>query len=344
MQALTQPLVKLSARIGQDPLLTQAAGGNTSIKADGVLWVKASGKWLAEADKEPMFVPVDLAGVRRRIAAGEADPARPEVLEAPGVQGLRPSIETTLHALMPHPVVLHVHSVNTIAWAARADGESRIAQCLNGLNWAWVPYCRPGLPLTQAVARVMQTRNPDVLIIANHGPVLGAADCAAAEDLLEELERRLRLRPRAAPAPDLARLQDLARNSDYRLPKYARSHGMATDPVSLRIATGGSLYPDHVVFLGVGATELRLGEDFAAVNARCAAQGHGEPALLLIAGAGVLMRASLPAGAEEMVQCLADVTARIPEDAPVSYLTEEQNAELLDWDAEKYRRSLAAAR
>lgn len=126
------------------------------------------------------------------------------------MQGLRPSIETTLHALMPHPVVLHVHSVNTIAWAARADGKEQIAKRLEGLNWAWVPYCRPGLPLTQAVTKVMATESPDILIIANHGPVLGADDCAAAEVLLAELERRLHLQPRAAPAPDLARLRALA--------------------------------------------------------------------------------------------------------------------------------------
>ena len=35
-----------SARIGADPLLIQAAGGNTSVKADGVMWIKASGTWL----------------------------------------------------------------------------------------------------------------------------------------------------------------------------------------------------------------------------------------------------------------------------------------------------------
>ncbi len=42
-------LLELSARIGADPMLTQASTGNTSIKLDGVLWIKASGKWLARA-------------------------------------------------------------------------------------------------------------------------------------------------------------------------------------------------------------------------------------------------------------------------------------------------------
>ena len=39
-------LRKLSARVGSDPLLVQAAGGNTSLKDKGVMWIKASGTWL----------------------------------------------------------------------------------------------------------------------------------------------------------------------------------------------------------------------------------------------------------------------------------------------------------
>jgi len=38
------PLVQLSARVGRDPLLVQASSGNTSMKLDGVLWIKALGQ------------------------------------------------------------------------------------------------------------------------------------------------------------------------------------------------------------------------------------------------------------------------------------------------------------
>lgn len=48
----------LSARVGADPLLVQAAGGNTSIKGDGVMWIKASGTWLRDATAREIMVPV----------------------------------------------------------------------------------------------------------------------------------------------------------------------------------------------------------------------------------------------------------------------------------------------
>jgi len=41
-----------------------------------------------------------------------------------------------------------------------------------------------------------------------------------------------------------------------------------------------------------------------------------------------------------LAQCLGDVLLRLPERTPVQIITAEQNAELLDWDAEKYRQAL----
>jgi rhamnose utilization protein RhaD (predicted bifunctional aldolase and dehydrogenase) len=46
----------------------QASSGNTSIKLDGTLWIKASGKWLAHANEETL-VPIDLAALRENLRA-----------------------------------------------------------------------------------------------------------------------------------------------------------------------------------------------------------------------------------------------------------------------------------
>src|SRR5271168_2059028 len=119
-------LRSLSAKLGRDPLLVQAASGNTSIKINGTLWIKASGKWLADADQEEIFVPVNMA-----------------TMSAGGVN-LTPSIETAMHAVLPHRVVIHVHSVNAISWAVQENGAARLAERLAGLSWAWIPYVASG--------------------------------------------------------------------------------------------------------------------------------------------------------------------------------------------------------
>ena len=53
-------LKELSAKLGNDLSLIQASGGNTSIKFDGKLLVKASGKKLKNALNEDIFVSLDL--------------------------------------------------------------------------------------------------------------------------------------------------------------------------------------------------------------------------------------------------------------------------------------------
>ncbi len=44
---------------------------------------------------------------------------------------------------MPQKVVVHVHCVETIAVAVRADAEVVLAEKLAGLPYAFVPYARP---------------------------------------------------------------------------------------------------------------------------------------------------------------------------------------------------------
>lgn len=329
--------VALSARLGADPLLVQAAGGNTSIKRDGALWIKASGKELRAAQADAIFVPVDLAGVRAGIERDEADPTAGRVQ---GDTALRPSIETTLHALLPQRVVLHLHSVNALAWEVRSDGEARVAERLAGLPWAWVPYHRPGLPLTRAV-RAPAAAGVAVLALANHGIVVGADDCIAGEALVREVERRLAVAARPAPPPAASRLVDFANASGYRPAADPVVHALATDAACLAWARQGVLYPDHVVFLGGEACVV---DDLAALSGAVAAhraRNGAEPAALLVPGAGVLVAARAPAAAEEMLRCQAEVLLRLPAGTAIRCLSAAAVGELLNWDAEKFRQRLA---
>ncbi len=181
-------LLRLSARVGSDPLLVQASSGNTSIKLDGVLWIKASGKWLARASDDDWLVPVSLADVRAGLQ-------RDQEVSTSGA-----SIETAMHAVIAAKVVIHVHSVNTICWAVRADGRERVAEKLAGLKWSWIPYSGSGLPLAQAIrAEIARSPESNVFVLANHGLVVCGDNCRAAELILDEVENRLAVPPRSQP-------------------------------------------------------------------------------------------------------------------------------------------------
>jgi rhamnose utilization protein RhaD (predicted bifunctional aldolase and dehydrogenase) len=134
----------------------------------------------------------------------------------------------------------------------------------------------------------------------------------------------LALDPIAVHAADLGDLPD------GWVPGPPSLSHIARDPARLAMATGGSLYPDHVIFCGVGA-----------LAADVPPKGDTPP-FVLIPGKGALLRADASAGAQALAQCLGDVLLRVATGAELRYLTLEENGDLLNWDAEKYRQALNA--
>jgi rhamnose utilization protein RhaD (predicted bifunctional aldolase and dehydrogenase) len=332
-----QDLIALAASLGRDRLLVQGPGGNISLKQDGVMWVKASGTWMMEAESRPILIPVDFTAVLDGLAAG--DPAcetcssfvRHDLTRS----ALRPSIETTLHAVMPQKVVVHVHCVETISIACLADAADRLAASLQGLNWAFVPYVRPGASLGRAMVEHMRN-GTNILVLGKHGLVVAGDTVDEAAQLRAEVSRRLARVARAAPRADREMLRR-AQGGGYSPAEDDALHAIATDPVSLAAARCGSLYPDHVVFLGPGIVETDTTE-----TATDAARRAGRPdaPIVIVPGAGVLLHGAATPSALALARCLADVTCRLAGNDPVDPLSATDEAQLLDWDAEKYRQSL----
>jgi rhamnose utilization protein RhaD (predicted bifunctional aldolase and dehydrogenase) len=153
-----------------------------------------------------------------------------------------------------------------------------------------------------------------------------------------EVSRRLARATRAAPVADRDALE-CAQGGGYSIAEDHRWHAIATDPISFAAAARGSLYPDHVVFLGPGIVTTEAGE-----NAADAARRSGRIAvpLIVVPGAGVLLHEAATPAARALIRCLADVTCRLPINAPIEPLSPDDEAQLLNWDAEKYRQSLDA--
>jgi rhamnose utilization protein RhaD (predicted bifunctional aldolase and dehydrogenase) len=330
------PLVRLSARVGRDPLLVQASSGNTSIKLDGVLWIKASGKWMADADRHEMFVPISLAEAREQLERHtdlvvDAAPSAAQPMSAP--------IETFMHAVVPHRVVVHVHSVNAIAWAVRQDAQSELAQRLSGLRWHWIPYVPSGRPLAREMEKVASRRpDTDVVVLGNHGLVICGEDCNAVEDLLGEVERRLAIVPRRAPMARRGLLEQLACISPWRLPEMEAVHALGTDATSRRILRGGVLYPCQAIFLGQPAPMMPCSVPVSDVRDGVGGQYVHRP-FLIVEGSGVMLSQKITHAELAVLSGLVEVVQRIGPSAPVRYLTPSDAADVLSGAGVSYRAS-----
>lgn len=330
------PLRELSARVGSNPLLVQASSGNTSIKADGFLWIKASGKWLQDAGREEMFVPVELAAVSNCL---ERNIGLPQDCASTSVKPLSPSIETFLHAVLPQRVVVHVHSVNTIAWAVRHDAKAQLALRLSGLRWCLVPYASSGAPLAKEIGKTISADpRMNVFILANHGLVVCGEDCEAAQTLLYEVERRLEVEPRKAPEIGRERLAQLTEATQWRLPDSDALHALGTDPVSLRIVTGGVLYPCQALFLGRHAPVAPRSIPVSQMECWIDKQ-LGVQSFVILEESGVLVSAGIGRAELAMLGGLAQVTQRLEAGAPIRYLPESDVSDVLTADGLHYRDS-----
>ncbi|AXV16797.1 aldolase [Neorhizobium sp. SOG26] len=335
--------IALSRKIGSDILKTQGAGGNTSLKSHGVMWVKASGTWLSEAGAKEIMVPVEVAPLLEALRSGDprAEKSTDFVVGALNLSGLRPSIETSFHAALQHRVVAHYHCVNTIAHAVVADRDERLKARmakLPDLKWATIPYRRPGVPLAIEIDKFAHDR-PDVLILFNHGVIVCGDSVEEVAERIERVTGALEIEPRQTNSPDMPALSVIASGSGFKPAGDPVSHRTALDDVSIRTATGGSLYPDHVIFLGTRIGVLAPGET-AADFMRAAGGDEPAPKMLIAPNKGVLVSEELTPGGEVMARCLADVVTRIPDDATLAYIGANGEHELTNWEAEQYRQAL----
>lgn len=337
---LTSTFRAVSARVGADRMHVQGAGGNTSLKLDAdSMLVKASGYLLKDAEHKDMFARVAFERVREALATAAADPLRGSFDDA----GLRPSIEATLHALLPHRVVLHTHSLAVLRAACLEDSRQLLHAALAGVPWAFVEYQRPGTPLALAVQRALVDR-PDtcVLVLENHGVVVGADTPLAAEAVLDQVCARLNGPRRAVTqAPDLEALATLAQRHGLVLPSDPEVHGLALHPRHVALAQAGTLYPDHVVFLGPKVGVLSVDDAQPAPGEALTPGSPMGPKLWLVPGSGALLARDLSAPALEMARCLADLVSLLPDAAVCRYLSAHDEAELLGMEEEKYRQALA---
>jgi rhamnose utilization protein RhaD (predicted bifunctional aldolase and dehydrogenase) len=331
---LLGPLRVVSARLGADLRHVQGPGGNTSVKVSATaMYIKASGYRLAEANERDIFTLADFAALRVAVrAGGDAMPTGNA-----DVNASRPSIEAAVHAVLPHRYVVHTHTLSAIATCCRADAIAVLRERVAGCRWTWVDYATPGLALARRVLAAAEAE-PDacVFFLANHGLIVGADTAEEAESTVNAIDQAIGAPPRV-PAASLDHGELATQSRRYQLvrPSNDEVHNLALDPVAMAIVTGGSLYPDHVVFLGAGVGTLPPDEGPARQPASL------RPKLWLVPGKCSLIEPGLPPAAELMALALARVAGQIPQGVRVRYLSAADEAELDGMAAEQHRRRLA---
>jgi len=169
-----------SRLLGNEPRLVLHGGGNTSVKTTAtdmlgepveVLCVKGSGWDLG--DIEPPGLPaVRLEPLRRMArlnAMTDEDMVNAQRINLLDASAPNPSVETLLHAFLPHKFVDHTHA-NAVLALTDQDGGDDLCRSVFGRRMGYVPYIMPGFALARAAKEVFEA-DPTVegLILLKHG-------------------------------------------------------------------------------------------------------------------------------------------------------------------------------
>ena len=163
---------------------------------------------------------------------------------------------------MPNTVVAHVHALNTIAVSLQPELDAAVAEALSGLKWVRLPYVMPGAPLADSVGQALAAEAADIVILENHSLVVGGETTEEVSERVHDVERRLsplmRDTAELAPVPPI----DTARLSadGFTAVEDEDISRLAFDDRALMAASAGTLYPDHVVFLGPSIAMAETGE------------------------------------------------------------------------------------
>ncbi|MDD4108784.1 MAG: class II aldolase/adducin family protein, partial [Prolixibacteraceae bacterium] len=198
-------LIRISRYYGGNKEFVIAGGGNTSWKDEKRLFIKASGINLGEID-ESGFCILDrekLNQIPKQKYSSDPAVREEEVKNAlmdartETASGLRPSVETSLHNLFRQRYVVHTHStlVNGLMCSRNA---ARKALEIFGEEVLYIPYSDPGFTLFTLIAEKIAeynnkfNRDPDIVLIQNHGVFVAADSTDGIENIYREIEEKLR--------------------------------------------------------------------------------------------------------------------------------------------------------
>ncbi len=216
--------------LGSEPRLVLHGGGNTSIKAlttdllgevTEVVCVKASGGDMATLDETrlPALRLDRLHKLRTRDSLPDED--MPLVLRDALIDPTapNPSVETLLHAFLPHKFVDHTHANAVLSLTDQEDSDLFCVD-VYGSRMGIVPYIMPGFSLAVCATGIYgQKPKVEGLILQKHGIVtFGSSARESYERMIEMVSlaedrlaknRKAVFVPAPMPAP-VARLADIA--------------------------------------------------------------------------------------------------------------------------------------
>ncbi len=320
---------ELCAKLGFNPLLSQGAGGNYSWKSEDSLFIKASGMWLSDAQIKNIFVELNRIQYLAELKKNNFDIDLMNYSQ----YGLKPSIETSMHALLAQKYVIHLHPVKVLSVLIQNNWQSLIQEKFKNTLIAFnlVGYHKPGKDLAEAID-IANNQNPNVnlFFLKNHGIIIAENDFESFKNLLS---KTLTLFFDEGPANQDSytselEISDIPNYLNFKHPAISKL--ISEDIFQKTLEQNWRLYPDHLVFMGmhpIFVSKFNLADS----------EKKDFPVIFFDPSKGCYIHENHTKAQLAQLKCYFDVLLSVNDYSSIDSLTESDSLELLNWDAEKYR-------
>ena len=348
------PLIEISRRYGADSSYVLLGGGNTSVKEDGILYVKASGHALGGID-EGGFVRMDLSKLDRiwHKTYSDDDEAREDEVLAdmmacrlPG-ETSRPSVEALLHALLPFPYVVHLHPalINGITCAQRGrSDEAPLFRCpLGGVGQAGLhPGERGAHPDGRSLLSDDLSREPRHFVGSDSIEGIEGIYDHVMGTIEEALVRKPDFKQMPYDEEEVASLTKVLESESgqrvlFACNKEIRSflaNATTFEPVS------SSFTPDHIVYAGFKPLWIERGTDVKAAYRSFEKEYDGAAKIVCVERLGVFS-----VGEKPLPLFLDTVAIAVYSESfgGPKFMTGEMIEFIRNWEVERYRAQVTNA-
>jgi len=177
--------------------------------------------------------------------------------------------------------------------------------------------------------------------LENHGLIISGNNHIELLEIQKDIVKRIKIQNREIPEVNFCLLNKLLifimnKSIQAKIPRFKSIHSLAIDKLSFDLINKNPLFPDQVVFSGLRPLVCKEKDLLGKSNLN-----YKNRQYLVIENIGVILINDHSSATEEILLAQSKINLKIKDPSKVKTLTNAECDQLINWDAEIYRKNIA---
>jgi FMN phosphatase YigB (HAD superfamily)/ribulose-5-phosphate 4-epimerase/fuculose-1-phosphate aldolase len=322
-------LKQISKYCGERFDLVQAGGGNTSVKINNLMFIKASGYNLTNIDENSGYVTMNNEMLLKDLNNNTIK----EVTEYNFIGNKRGSIETFMHSILKK-YTIHLHPIQVNRILVTKEANSIIKEIYP--DSLVIDYFTPGIKVCNEIKE--KYNNENVIFLINHGIIITHENYDEIYKILEEVICKFEIYQKldflnykntnkiSAVVNNIFKTNNVSYLcEDSKIKDYLKK--------KIELFKESITFPDFLIYCGL---EILFGLSYIEEYKN----KYNEPPKIIIDDENIYINSNSITKCKEIEEVLKSNLIIVDIDLNKNFLSLEEICFLNNWDAEKYRKTL----